>query len=152
MTTPSPWAAIAQAHEEQWFKDAEKGIRDTYVYRYYDADDALLYVGQTGNPARRHSSHRSNAAWFDLVARRELRGPVTKAWALMEEFVALGVESPRYNAQARNGHAGPGSDHWAEAMAVAYRELLNSDAAFCEAQQSWLAGRLSAILDQEKAA
>ena len=39
----------------------------TYLYRHYDKDGVLLYVGITGNVASRHASHVSNSVWFCLV-------------------------------------------------------------------------------------
>ena len=39
----------------------------TYLYKHYDKDGVLLYVGITGNVASRHASHVSNSVWFCLV-------------------------------------------------------------------------------------
>ena len=38
-----------------------------YLYKHYDKDGVLLYVGITGNVASRHASHISNSVWFCLV-------------------------------------------------------------------------------------
>jgi len=145
MSDGSPWGQRIKALEDEWFAQAERGIKDTHVYRYFDEAGTLLYVGQTGNPDRRHNGHRSKSEWFPLIARREVRGPVTKAWALFEEYVALGLEHPRYNNMRRNGHAGPGSDHWDRFLASEYRRLMDSEPELNDAHMGWLADRLDSI-------
>ena len=39
----------------------------TYLYKHYDKDGVLLYVGITGNVVSRHVSHVKNSVWFCLV-------------------------------------------------------------------------------------
>lgn len=38
-----------------------------YLYKHYDKDGVLLYVGITGNVVSRHVSHIKNSVWFCLV-------------------------------------------------------------------------------------
>ncbi len=42
-------------------------ISEGYVYRYYDVNGALLYVGSTGSFARRHTKHRIGSHWASKV-------------------------------------------------------------------------------------
>jgi|GEM_PF-3631458 len=41
--------------------------RDTCVYRFYDADENLLYVGLSMNLNSRLNSHRRTEWWTDVV-------------------------------------------------------------------------------------
>jgi len=112
MTYDGPFKRHMDDLAATWFDDAEKGIKDTYVYRYFDADGRLLYVGQTADPERRHKSHKSRASWFPAVARREVQGPLAKQLALCVEFAAIRLEGPSYNRHQENGYIGPGSRSW----------------------------------------
>lgn len=145
MTTDEigPWSQRVKDFENQWFEDMDKGVTDTYAYRYFDDTGRLLYVGQTANPKRRDSAHKSRAAWFPLVATRELRGPMTKARALAEEFMALNLEDPIYNHQTSNGYTGPGSDQWAQAMSDKFRELMFTEPEIWEVESAILARRMT---------
>jgi hypothetical protein len=44
---------------------------ETYVYRYYDDQDRLLYVGSTSDLAKREAAHLRGSKWFPKVSRRE---------------------------------------------------------------------------------
>ncbi|RCK68312.1 hypothetical protein DT076_16835 [Desertihabitans brevis] len=50
-------------------------VRDTFVYRVYDADDRLLYVGRTRAPRRRRWQHEQRSPWIEQAHRCVLRGP-----------------------------------------------------------------------------
>lgn len=47
-------------------------IKRTALYRLYDANDALLYVGITYHPTERFAQHRKESHWWHQVARREV--------------------------------------------------------------------------------
>ncbi len=67
------------------------------VYRQYDADGVLLYVGCTDNLHRRTVGHRSKSPWWPLVARieSELLPNFRSAW--LAELRAIKNEAPLYN-------------------------------------------------------
>jgi hypothetical protein len=44
------------------------------LYRYFDADDRLLYVGMSGDLAARDSSHIAKSRWMELAARSTSHG------------------------------------------------------------------------------
>ena len=73
-------------------------MRDHFVYRAFDADGRLLYVGCSKRPRQRLAEHRSaHAEWLDHVARYRLSGPYTFFTARRLERQAIQTEGPGYN-------------------------------------------------------
>ena len=68
----------------------------TDLYRIFDAEGALLYVGISLNAARRSSDHRAKP-WWPQVARIEVETHPTRGDALHAEYAAIDDEKPRYN-------------------------------------------------------
>jgi predicted GIY-YIG superfamily endonuclease len=66
------------------------------VYRHYDAQGVLLYVGCSTDPIARTKSHRSKANWFDQVARIDVEWFDSKSDALAAEREQTQALSPRY--------------------------------------------------------
>jgi predicted GIY-YIG superfamily endonuclease len=69
----------------------------TAVYRFYDKQGALLYVGATRGPQARWRQHASKRAWWPDVARKTIRWYQAKDAALAAEKEAIRAECPRYN-------------------------------------------------------
>jgi predicted GIY-YIG superfamily endonuclease len=69
----------------------------TAVYRLYDADDVLLYVGISARPEHRWAQHRAEKAWWGDVATREVTWFSTRGKARAAEVNAIRCESPRHN-------------------------------------------------------
>jgi hypothetical protein len=69
----------------------------TILYRLFDADDRLLYVGITCNKQQRWGGHRKNSRWWPLVARKELITHPDRSTALTAERDAIRSERPIYN-------------------------------------------------------
>jgi predicted GIY-YIG superfamily endonuclease len=69
------------------------------MYRIFDADDALLYVGVTTNGMARLQNHRSVQEWWPRVARIEIEHLPTwsAAEATLLEAEAIRTEQPMYN-------------------------------------------------------
>jgi predicted GIY-YIG superfamily endonuclease len=70
-----------------------------FLYRFFGADDALLYVGVADDVARRLAQHRATAEWWPAAVRGELRCYPTRGAALQAEAIAITVEKPQRNAQ-----------------------------------------------------
>lgn len=68
------------------------------VYRAFDKDGRLLYVGCTVNLDRRMSQHRSQAPWRDYIASVTTVGYPDKASARTAETRAIDTEGPFFNA------------------------------------------------------
>lgn len=71
------------------------------VYRHWDKDGRLLYVGCTNNPHRRWNEHRTDSLqWvFEVVASQVTWYP-TRDLALVAEWVAIDTEDPAHNVQS----------------------------------------------------
>lgn len=78
--------------------------RPYFVYRCFDADGRLIYVGCTFDPAGRISTHRTTSWWGHQVeAVRVLVFP-SKEYALAKEREAIATENPRWNTKGRWAH------------------------------------------------
>lgn len=73
----------------------------TAVYRLYDQDGGLLYVGVSCNPAARLNEHAAKKSWWRLVARKTAVLHGSRGEALAEEDRAIRTESPVHNVAGR---------------------------------------------------
>ena len=71
--------------------------RGACVYRFFDAEDRLLYVGCTVNLQKRKQEHDRDKPWFSDVARTETVHFPTWAAARQAEAQAIQEERPVYN-------------------------------------------------------
>lgn len=67
------------------------------VYRLYNSDGLLLYIGQSCNTAARIAQHRRNPDWGHRIHRVETEAHQTRAQALEAESRAIAAELPHYN-------------------------------------------------------
>lgn len=93
-----------------------KGTDETAVYRLYDVNDRLLYVGMGRNPMGRWASHADQHAWWPDVARFEVTWYPTRQEAAAEERRAL-----REDDAAHNVH---GTPKWASVVSGHVRSEL----------------------------
>ena len=111
----------------------------TEVYRFYNENDRLLYVGITDNwPARFHE-HAKKSAWYKDARRIDLKPFETRQEALAEELNAIHNEDPLWNI---NGSAkASATEHfkqvvdWArqfveDGVAVKYHEFVVPEVAY----------------------
>lgn len=70
----------------------------TSVYRYYDDQDILLYIGVSKHPIRRLAEHRRDKFWHLQIHRIEINWYSSKRVAHDVEGVAIALENPLYNA------------------------------------------------------
>lgn len=77
--------------------------RPHYIYRHYDADGVLLYVGLTVNPDRRPHERRERP-FLKASVRCAISAPMSRAEALAAERAAIRDELPLHNVQENNGN------------------------------------------------
>lgn len=68
----------------------------TCVYRLYDANDVLLYVGITTDTAVRWQAH-STSKWWPNVARKDVTWYAKRTDAEAAEIAAIKAERPAHN-------------------------------------------------------
>ena len=72
----------------------------TALYRFYDSDDELLYIGISNDPDFRWKAHLYGSArrgWPKEAARRTVEWHDSRPLALAAEEQAIKAERPRYN-------------------------------------------------------
>lgn len=73
----------------------DPALREHFVYRCYDADSRLLYVGCTRRPEARWRQHKADRhLWVADVARTRMAGPHNYDTAREIERIALRDEYP----------------------------------------------------------
>ncbi|MFF8784875.1 type II toxin-antitoxin system prevent-host-death family antitoxin [Streptomyces sp. NPDC015125] len=71
------------------------------LYRLYDAEDHLIYVGVTKDPKTRFRQHRADKPWWPEVAMTDVELHVDSASALTEERKLIRDKLPRYNERGK---------------------------------------------------
>jgi len=71
----------------------------TALYRHFDADHQLLYVGISLSAVARLAAHKQTAHWFTDIARVEVQWLDSREDALAAEAAAITAENPRWNLQ-----------------------------------------------------
>ena len=69
----------------------------TALYRHFDADGRLLYVGISLNAIARLTQHRLTAHWFRSIARIEIEWHESRELAEAAEREAIKQERPAHN-------------------------------------------------------
>lgn len=72
-------------------------MEHTILYRYFDNDANLLYVGITKNQFKRFSAHASKALWVSQINYATFEHFDTRSDALDAEAEAIRTENPKYN-------------------------------------------------------
>jgi len=67
------------------------------LYRFFDADGALLYVGITANLGDRFRAHRAQQPWWPSVASRTVELHEDRWAAAAAEIHAIRTERPAHN-------------------------------------------------------
>lgn len=69
----------------------------TALYRLYDADEQLLYIGVTSKPQPRWNNHKCTQPWWPDVTTKVLEWFDDRDQALDAEAAAIKAELPKYN-------------------------------------------------------
>lgn len=67
-----------------------------HLYRHFDADDVLLYVGISAQPLTRLCQHK-DSRWFKEITRVAIEHCPTREYAEFQEAWAIAKEKPKYN-------------------------------------------------------
>lgn len=94
----------------------------TALYRYFDKNAVLLYVGITKDPGARDEQHARSSAWHPLHIRREVQWFEMRSDAEVAERSAIRDEAPLFNAT----HASP--DTRRKAMDYLFSRIAGSEA------------------------
>lgn len=86
-------------------RDAQaEGDVPTSVYRYYDVNDVLLYVGVTGRGLSRNSEHNRSKDWWPYVTRQTVDHFPSRGLALDRERSLIIKWTPPFNRQHNPQH------------------------------------------------
>lgn len=75
----------------------------TQLYRHFDREGRLLYVGISLSTIARLSSHKNAAPWFDQIATITVEHFPTRRLALIAELRAIRDEQPAHNVKGTEG-------------------------------------------------
>lgn len=77
----------------------------TSVYRYFDKNGILIYVGITGRGMARNSEHNKTQEWWQYVTRQEVEHYATRRAAHNVEKQLIRQHHPPFNVQHNPEHA-----------------------------------------------
>lgn len=69
----------------------------TALYRFFDAEDVLLYVGITNHVGRRWDDHIRKRPWWNDIERQTVNWFPSRSAAEEAEKLAIQTEDPLYN-------------------------------------------------------
>ena len=70
-----------------------------HLYRHYNKEGVLLYVGISLSAINRLGQHKDHAHWFSLISRVEIESFSSRAEVRNAEIAAINKENPLYNLQ-----------------------------------------------------
>lgn len=90
---------LGMDHRADWtfLKARDQGSTVTALYRWYDADDTLLYIGITNDPHVRQSAHAKKSSWADFAVRGTIERFPSRPEAEAAEKAAIEAERPLFN-------------------------------------------------------
>lgn len=88
------------------------------LYRYYDREGRLLYVGITGSGSSRMAAHASTSRWWRYVRTARFEHFRTREAALLAETMAIQTERPKFNKAQRVLAPRPASEALARISAL----------------------------------
>jgi excisionase family DNA binding protein len=95
-------------------------VTDHWVYKAYDQDGRLLYVGVTGVGPRRLAEHSRGSAWAPLVDRFAIEHVADRSTALARERHLIAEREPPFNSQSNPAAFDPGPGNLSVNEAAVY--------------------------------
>ena len=71
--------------------------KETLLYRHFDCDGKLLYIGIAKDVSKRTVQHKTSTWWAEKIVKTTIAAFPTKALALKEEKIAIEKEKPLHN-------------------------------------------------------
>jgi hypothetical protein len=107
--------------------DVDRQALPHTVYRMYDREGRLLYVGMALYVRIRLAAHRNNQPWFNMVSKVDTERHPDRDSAADAEAAAIRDEAPIFNVLGKRSRRGEGirsvvvpSDPWYRALVVAH--------------------------------
>lgn len=79
------------------YSNMDPSRREHFVYRAFDADGRLLYVGCTIRPTKRFNEHKGQSRWFPFAVKFTMQGPYNYQTGRRIEKEAIYGEHPLWN-------------------------------------------------------
>lgn len=97
----------------------------TALYRYFDVDGRLLYVGVAKDPDKRDREHHCTSEWYEHAVRREIEWHDTRQDALAAERQAIRNELPLFNRHGARVDPEDVSDYvfWRHLLSLSAEEM-----------------------------
>ena len=95
----------------------------TALYRHFDADGQLLYIGVTNHPDRRLAEHKCRSSWGGIIASVNLIWFGDRASALVAEARAISAENPVHNSTRSIAETGDPLIDWMNKNHITQRDV-----------------------------
>jgi predicted GIY-YIG superfamily endonuclease len=99
LTVPNDWFEAYRQANPRWYEPAA-------VYRLWDAEGNLLYIGSAYDPEQRCRDHKKKP-WWPKVAHRTEEWRPSRGDAYVEELKAIATEGAKYNQMGTPGYVVP---------------------------------------------
>ena len=73
-----------------------------FLYRHFDKDSTLLYVGVSLSAVHRLSQHKTHSGWFENISRVEIEKHDSRELSIVAETEAIIREKPLHNIMKKN--------------------------------------------------
>lgn len=71
--------------------------KKTALYRHYDINGNLLYIGISLSAINRLSQHKNTSEWFNSIAKVDIEWFNDRESAILAEMEAVRLENPKFN-------------------------------------------------------
>lgn len=111
LTVPNASSTASDLMSPRWREPAA-------VYRLWDTDGNLLYIGSAYDPDHRCKSHQKKPWWPEVASRTE-EWHSNRGTAYVEELKAIAVEQSKYNEMGTPGYVVPQTEKLKQRNALA---------------------------------
>ncbi len=98
--------------------------RPQVLYRFWNCEDVLLYVGITADPGKRWKDHSKDKGWWSEVVRVTVEHFPDRASVEAAERLAIATEMPLHNVALASPARDPGAEDGIRAIRIRYDEAV----------------------------